>query len=108
MERCNTKIKIERERSRERMRMQARGVSANDDYKDKANLSDEKINNETESANIFNNNTTNVKVLNQSASAFSIREVPEFVARLNKSPSQTTVYGAMMRNNSTTIAGINT
>ncbi len=64
MERCNTKIKIERERSRERMRMQARGVSANDDYKDKANLSDEKINNETESANIFNNNTSNVKVLN--------------------------------------------
>lgn len=63
MERCNTKIKIERERSRERMRMQARGVSANDEYKDKANLSDEKINNETESAKI-NHNTSNVKVLN--------------------------------------------
>jgi len=50
MERCNTKIKIERERSRERMRIQARGVSANNVYKDKANLSDEKINNETVSA----------------------------------------------------------
>lgn len=63
MERCNTKIKIERERSRERMRKQVRGISQNDDYKDKANLSDEKINNETESANI-NHQTSNVKVLN--------------------------------------------
>ncbi len=48
MERCNSRVKIERERSRERMRMQVRGFSANEGHKDRANLSDEKVNNETE------------------------------------------------------------
>ena len=67
MERCNNRIKIERERSKERMRMvQARGhsVASEGRYKDKANLSDEKINNETEIVNSNSTGIPNVRVLN--------------------------------------------
>jgi U3 small nucleolar RNA-associated protein 14 len=45
MDKCNKKIRIERQRSMERIRQ--RGMS-NNEAKDKANLSDEKVNNETE------------------------------------------------------------
>ena len=73
---------MERERSREKMSKRHNKLG----LFDRANLSDESINNETA-------NTKDMKTLSamqsqrQSSFKYSIREVPELVARLHKSPS---------------------
>ncbi len=84
MEAVNRRVHVERERSREKM---INRIS----NKDRANLSDDSINNENAmSAGI--SSIAKISMMQnqrhqQSVSNFSIREVPEFVARLQKSPS---------------------
>jgi len=85
MEAVNRRVHVERERSREKM---IRRIN----NKDRANLSDDSINNENAmSAGMGSSNAKISMIQNQrhqqSVSNFSIREVPEFVARLQKSPS---------------------
>jgi hypothetical protein len=66
MDLCNKKIRQERERSRENFKRHVK-------TKDRANLSDDSINNET-------------TLMQSTEPNNAIRGVPEFIARLQKSP----------------------
>lgn len=85
MEAVNRRVHAERERSREKMIKRINN-------KDRANLSDDSINNENAMSAGMGSSISKISMIQnqrhqQSVTNFSIREVPEFVARLQKSPS---------------------
>ena len=85
MEAVNRRVHAERERSREKMIKRFNN-------KDRANLSDDSINNENAMSAGIGSSIAKISMIvnqrhQQSVTNFSIREVPEFVARLQKSPS---------------------
>lgn len=85
MEAVNRRVHAERERSREKMIKRINN-------KDRANLSDDSINNENAMSAGMGSSISKMSMIQnqrhqQSVTNFSIREVPEFVARLQKSPS---------------------
>ena len=85
MEAVNRRVHAERERSREKMIKRINN-------KDRANLSDDSINNENAMSAGMGSSISKMSMIQnqrhqQSVINFSIREVPEFVARLQKSPS---------------------
>lgn len=80
MEAVNRRVHAERERSREKMIKRINN-------KDRANLSDDSINNENAMSAGMGSSISKISMIQnqrhqQSVTNFSIREVPEFVARL--------------------------